>query len=54
MAHAYVLVQFTDRDGVHAVGDEVELARTTPEEKANFDRLLDYGIISTSQPRGDE
>lgn len=47
MARAYVRIEFTDKDGKHEVDEEVELPRTTDEEKANFDRLLDYGIIST-------
>lgn len=50
MARAYTLVQWTDADGVHEIGDEVDLPRRTPDEKAGFERLVDYGIVSTSKP----
>lgn len=50
MARAYTLVQWTDAAGVHEIGDEVDLPRRTPDEKAGFERLLDYGIVSQSKP----
>lgn len=50
---AYAAMKFTDADGEHEVGDEVELPRDTDEQKANFDRLLQQGVISTDPDRAE-
>lgn len=53
MAKAYVATRYEDAEGVHEVGEEVEFPRNTDEEKERFDRLLEYGIISTSEDRAE-
>ena len=54
MATAYVLTEFKDSEGLHEVGDKVEIPRDTDEEKLSFQTLIDYGIISTkpTKPQG--
>lgn len=47
---AYVATEYTDAEGKHEVGQEVEFARDTDEQKASFDTLLRYGIISKNPP----
>lgn len=48
MAKAYVAIEYTDAEGKHEVNEEVEFPRDTDEQKASFDTLLRYGIISKS------
>lgn len=52
MATAYVAVGYLiDESGERReFADKVEIANTTDAEKANFQRLLDYGIVSTEKP----
>lgn len=47
---AYVAIPYTDSEGEHPVGEEVEFPRNTDEEKASVDTLVRYGIISTTKP----
>jgi hypothetical protein len=53
MAKAYVATEFTDKDGTHEVGAEIELPRNTEEEQESFDTLLRYGIIATTPQRAE-
>jgi hypothetical protein len=50
MAKVYALIQFTDESGRHEVGEAVDLPRETPEQKADYQRYLDHGIVSTRRP----
>ena len=50
---AYVATPYTDKDGEHAIGEEVEFSRESEEDKINFDTLMRYGIIA-STPAGAE
>lgn len=50
MAKAYVAIPYTDAEGKHEVDEEVEFPRDTDEQKANFDTLVRYGIVTTSAP----
>lgn len=50
MAQAWVLLEFTDGDGKHEVGDKIDLPRNTDQEKADFDRLVAEGVVTTSEP----
>lgn len=50
MAKAYVATEYTDAEGKHEVGQEVEFPRDTDEQKLSFDTLLRYGIISKTPP----
>jgi hypothetical protein len=54
MAKAYVAVPYEDAEGRHEVGDEVEFSRKSDQEKENFDRLIEYGIITTSKAQVEE
>jgi hypothetical protein len=36
---------WTDASGKHEEGETVELSRDTPEENAEVDRLINYGIV---------
>lgn len=51
MAKVYALIEFIDTDGVkHEVdGQEIDLPRNTDAEKATFDRLIDYGVVTRSE-----
>lgn len=51
---AYVATEYTDADGKHEVNEEVEFPRDTDEQKASFDTLLRYGIISKSPVETDD
>lgn len=44
---AYVQTTYTDSEGTHEIGDEVDLPHTTEEEKQAFDRLVATGVITT-------
>lgn len=44
---AYVTTPYTDSTGKHDVGEEVEFA---PEDKEGVNTLINYGILSRSQP----
>lgn len=46
MAKAYVAIPYTDAEGKHEVGEEVEFPRDTDEQKLAFDTMLRYGLIS--------
>ena len=50
----WVATRFEDADGVHEVGDEVEIPRNTEEQKEAFDRLVEYQIIATTEKRAQE
>lgn len=54
MAKVYTLIEFTDAEGTHEVGSEVELPRTTDAEKAEFEQYLQRGIVSTTKPAAPE
>lgn len=43
----YVRTRYEDTDGVHEVGEVVDLPRETDEQKLEFDRMVDYAIITT-------
>jgi hypothetical protein len=51
---AYVRIPYTDAEGTHAEGEEVEFPRNTEEEKAAFDTLVDQGLITTRKSELDE
>lgn len=47
----YVTIPYTDADGKHEVGEEVEFAA---EDKEGVARLIDYGIVSKTAPKDDD
>lgn len=52
MAKVWALIEFIDGTGSkHEVGEELDLPRSTDEEKRTYDRLLVWGVVSTTQPR---
>lgn len=51
MAQAWALMQFTDSSGKHEPGEKLDLPRNTDAEKAEFDRLVDYEIVTTTEPK---
>lgn len=50
MQKLYVAIGYTDDDGFHKIGDQVELPDTTDEDKANIERAIEHGILSKSKP----
>jgi hypothetical protein len=40
-----VLIPWTNDDGEHKPGDQVELSRDTPVETVEVDKLINYGIV---------
>jgi hypothetical protein len=42
----YVARQWTNAEGSHEIGAEVEVASGTDDEKAELARLISYGIVS--------
>lgn len=51
MAKVYALMKFTDPGGTErAVGEEFDLPRETDQQKADYGRLLDYGVVSKTEP----
>ena len=51
MAKAWAKIEFTDANGKHEEGEALDLPRETDAEKAEFDRLKEYGIITTTEPK---
>lgn len=53
---AFVAIQYTDADGKHDVGDEVEfdLTKSDTDTKEGFERLFDYGILSKTPPKDEK
>lgn len=51
MAKVWVVLEFTDKDGQHLPGAEIDLPRGTDQEKADFERMVDRGIVTTTKPR---
>lgn len=47
---AYVATRYEDSSGAHEIGESVEFPYETAADKANFDRLVSYGIISVDAP----
>jgi len=49
----WALVDYSDVQGEHKAGDQVEIADQTEEELANVEALVQYGVISREQPQGE-
>lgn len=49
----WATMEFTNDSGKHEVGDDFDLPRNTDEEKAEFERLINQGIVTTNRPKGD-
>jgi hypothetical protein len=49
MAKFWVKTEFTDENGKHEVGEELELPTESDVQKSEVDRLLDWGIISRNE-----
>jgi hypothetical protein len=43
----YVATRFVDAEGPHERGEKIDFPRNTPEEKANLETLIGWGILST-------
>lgn len=56
MARVYALMEFIDAAGdKHEVdGEPIDLPRNTDEEKRIYDRLIEYGVVSTTEPKIDK
>ena len=59
MAKVHALMKFTDPSGTdREIGEEFDLPRNTDQEKRDFGRLLDYGVVTRSElkanPQGPE
>jgi hypothetical protein len=53
MATGYVLIPFIDADGEHQVNEKFEYATDTDEAELSWQTLLNYGIITTVEPKSE-
>jgi hypothetical protein len=52
MAKVHALMEFTDPAGEkHEVGEEFDLPRNTDQEKADFERLIEHGVVTRSEAK---
>jgi hypothetical protein len=54
MTKAYVLTAYTDAEGRHEVGDEVDIPQKTDAQKVGFENLVNYRIITTDRSEAEE
>lgn len=47
----WALVDYSDVEGEHKAGDQVEIEDQTEEGLANVGALIQYGIISRDEPQ---
>lgn len=52
MAKVHALMKFISPDGEgHDIGDELDLPRNTDQEKRDFERLVDEGVVTRSEAK---
>lgn len=50
---AFTLVDFTYEGTEYPKGSEIDLPRNTDQEKADFDKLISYGVITRKAAEAD-
>lgn len=50
MATVYVVHEFTDAHGTHAVGDELNMPEDNEAQTHELERMINYGLVSRSRP----
>lgn len=53
MASYMVITKLTDKDGVHEVGDIIDIEPQNSEERVALGKLIDYGIL-TQAPQAEK
>lgn len=52
MAQAWTLVDYEDQaNGKVPPGTKIDLPRETDADKAEFERLKEYGVVTTTEPK---